>query len=79
MLIYCLSIIIEKSAFGQNFAHIANMFAIHFAAKLLRFCSDFARECFFAANFAVVLTPGDFVRRDFCCDFAAKLLYVNAA
>ena len=22
------------------------MFAIHFAAKLLRFCSDFARECF---------------------------------
>ena len=42
------------------------MFAIHFAAKLLRFCSDFARECFFAANFAVVFTPGDFVRRNFC-------------
>ena len=46
------------------------MFAIHFAAKLLRFCSDFASEYFCAANFAVVFTPGDFVRRD----FAAKLL-----
>ena len=49
------------------------MFAIHFAAKLLRFCSDFARECFFAANFAVVFTPGDFVHRAFCCKVAATL------
>ena len=49
------------------------MFAIHFAAKLLRFCSDFAREYFFAANFAVVFTPGDFVRRDFCCKVAETL------
>ena len=58
------------------------MFAIHFAAKLLRFCSDFASECFLlqilpwcshlAILFVVILLQS-------CCDFAAKSLYVNAA
>ena len=57
-------------AFGQNFAQIANMFAIHFAAKLLRFCSDFARECFLLQ----ILPWCSHLAILFVVIFAAKLL-----
>ena len=57
-------------AFGHHFAHIANMFAIHFAAKLLRFCSDFARECFLLQ----ILPWCSHLAILFVVIFAAKLL-----
>ena len=46
------------------------MFAIHFAAKLLRFCSDFARECFLLQ----ILPWCSHLAIFFVVIFAAKLL-----
>ena len=46
------------------------MFSIHFAAKLLRFCSDFPRECFLLQ----ILPWCSHLAIFFVVIFAAKLL-----
>ena len=63
----------------DNILHEFSSYSKHVCFSIFpRFCSDFARECFFAHNCASILSwcsPDDFVRRDFAANLQIHMTH----